>query len=300
MEFPQHKVPESFQNIFYHLIQNEEININDGIINLFCMKIHNKSFDTSSLVDELSDSIVSYCLSQTDYDEFYQKHNIGKMYRQAASLFRDYASNKGELGEIILYSFLESHLNAPKIISKMKLKTSTNDYVKRADGIHMLKLDDENYELILGESKMYESLNDGIKDAFNSIHELKTRTTNNIDDEINLISTNISSEFAKENYELIKKIIKPSKNEDYEYDVSFGVFVGFEMKIKKILDSNPSQIDFKKQIKEKAQQDVLNKIDTIRQQIINLKLGDHNFYIYFIPFFDIDKTRKDIIKQLTQ
>lgn len=188
MEFPQHKVTESFQDIFYHLIENEKININEGIINLFCMKIHNQNFDTSSLIDELSDSIVSYCLSQADYDELYNNHNVGKMYRQAVNLFRDYTTNKGELGELILYSFLESHLKAPKILSKMRLKTSTNDYVKRSDGIHMLKLDDENYELIFGESKMYESLNDGIKDAFSSINELKTRSTNNIDDEISLIS----------------------------------------------------------------------------------------------------------------
>lgn len=299
MEFPQHKVPESFQDIFYHLIEDKKINIQNGIMNLFCMKIHNKSFDINSLVDELSDSIVSYCLSRADYDEFYQNNKIGKMYRQAASLFRDYSTNKGELGELILYSFLESHLKAPKILSKMRLKTSTNDYVKRADGIHMLKLDDENYELIFGESKMYESLNDGIKDAFSSIHDLKTRANNNIDDEISLISTNISSEFSKSNYELIKKIIKPSKNEDYEYDISFGVFVGFEIKIKKIINNNPSSIEFKKIIKEKAREDILKKIDTIRQQIIDLKLDEHNFYIYFLPFFDIDETRKSIIKQLT-
>lgn len=300
MEFIKNKVPESFQDIFYHLIEDEKININDGIVNLFCMKIHNKKFDTNSLVEKLADSIVSYCLSEIDYDELYKNHNIGKMYRQAERLFRDYTNNKGELGELILYSFLESHLKAPKILTKMRLKTSTNDYVKRADGIHMLKLDDKNYELIFGESKMYENLNDGIKDAFNSINELKTRTTNNINDEISLISANIPSEFAEKNYELIRNIILPNQNEDYDYDISFGIFVGYEIKVKRLLNSNISPIEFKDKIKEKSKQDILDKMDTIRKQIRNLKLEDHNFYMYFVPFMDIDKTRQDILKELTR
>lgn len=297
MELPRYIVNESFQDIFDHLIENEKININDGIVNLFSMKIHNKSFDTDSLIDKLSNSIVSYCLSQNDYEELSKKEEHGTMYKRAVRLFRNYTSNKGEIGEVILYSLLESHLKAPKILSKMKLKTSTNDYVKRADGIHMLKIDDENYELIFGESKMYESLNDGIKDAINSIHELESRDRNNIVDEIDLICTNISSEFAKENYELIKKIIKPSKNNDFEYDISFGVFVGFEIKISRYISL--TGLEFKKKIKEKVKKDILDKMETIRSEIKRLNLQNYNFYIYFIPFLDIDKTRTNIIKELT-
>lgn len=297
MELPKYIVQESFQDIFDHLIENEKVNKSNSTVNLLCMKIHNKDFNIDSLIDKLSNSIVSYCLSQNDYDELSQKGEYGTMYRRAARLFRNYTSNKGEIGEVILYSLLESHLKAPKILSKMKLKTSTNDYVKRADGIHMLKIDEENYELIFGESKMYENLNNGIKDAINSIHELESRSRNNIVDEIDLICTNVSSEFAKENYELIKKIIKPSKNNDFEYDIAFGVFVGFEIKIDKYISlSGP---EFKKKIKEKVTKDILDKMETVRSEIKRLNLQNYNLYIYFIPFLEIDKTRTNIIKELT-
>jgi hypothetical protein len=49
--------------------------------------------------------------------------------KKARGKFIDYINNKGgELGELLLYCFLESHLKAPKILSKLELKTSTNHY----------------------------------------------------------------------------------------------------------------------------------------------------------------------------
>lgn len=50
---------------------------------------------------------------------------------------------------------MESQLKAPKILSKLELKTTSGLYVNGADGVHFLKLEDGNYQLIFGESKMY-------------------------------------------------------------------------------------------------------------------------------------------------
>jgi len=297
MLFPSINVTEDFQSIFYHLIEDESININEGNVNLFCLKIHNKNFEYDSLIQYLSNSIVSYCLSQRDYEEMYNSKQLGMMNTKAKTLFRNYTSNKGELGEVILYSFLESHLKAPKILSKMKMKTSTNDYVKRSDGIHMLKVDDNNYELIFGESKMYADLGDGLRNAFQSINELKTREDNNINDEIDLICSNIPSEFAEENYELIKRIIKPSRNDGYDYDISFAVFVGFEIELDKYMALK--NIDFKKMLKEDVKKLVIGKLKKIESYINKLELDKHNIYIYLVPFSKIDETRKAVLHKLT-
>ena len=66
-----------------------------------------------------------------------------------------YKRQDGELGELLLFCFLESQLKAPKILSKLELKTTSGLYVNGADGVHFLKLEDGNYQLIFGESKMY-------------------------------------------------------------------------------------------------------------------------------------------------
>lgn len=48
--------------------------------------------------------------------------------------FVDYTRNNGELGELLLFCFLETHLGAPQILTKLELKTSISHYVNGADG----------------------------------------------------------------------------------------------------------------------------------------------------------------------
>lgn len=297
MEFPVVNINEDFMGIFYHLLKDECINIGSSRVNLFCLKVHNDEFDYLSLIEYLSESIISYCLSQKEYDEMYSKKQLNRMGKKAKGLFRDHTSNDGELGELILYSFLESHLEAPKILSKMRLKTSSNDYIKRADGIHLLKIDEENYEIIFGESKMYDDINRGLREAIQSINELKNRKYNNISDEIELINSHISSEFAEENYEFIKRIIKPSRDDNFDYDISFGMFVGFEIDFEKY--KSYRGINLKKVVKSDLETMVRSKIKNINTAIKKFQLDNHNFYIYLLPFTEIDKRRKEIIEKLT-
>lgn len=298
MSIPDLLVEDNFLDIFDHLIKDERIEINDSKINLFCLKINSKNFNYELLENSLLDTLVSYCIPRRQYDELYANKKIGQMNRQAKKLFRDHESNDGELGELILYSFLESHLKAPKILSKMKLKTSSNEYVKRADGIHILRLDNANYELIFGESKLYDNLTDGLREAFYSIKELKTRKENNMYDEIDLITTHIPAEFIQENYEFIKKIIVPQREESIDYDVSFGVFIGFEIAITDDM-KKLSNKDIRDSIRKDIMEQSIKKIKYINEKISELELDEHNFYIYLMPFTEIDKKRKELIQSLT-
>ena len=112
-----------------------------------------------------------YCLSRRTWEEY--KNKPMRLSRLVRDKFRKLSSNKGELGELLMFSFLESDLNAPKLLSKMELKTNPNNYFNGADGVHYLKVSDENYQLIYGESKVYSDLKNGIKEAINSIHDFK-------------------------------------------------------------------------------------------------------------------------------
>ena len=48
-----------------------------------------------------------------------------------------------DLGEILLYVFLEQVLGAPKIMSKVELQTGAKQYGSKCDGIHLLSLEQE-------------------------------------------------------------------------------------------------------------------------------------------------------------
>lgn len=273
--------------------EGKKYDLDGNNLNLFSAKIENNEFKYSTLVDSLFDVFIDFCLSSKEKS----KLGDGRKYVEAASKFRKYESNTGELGELLLFSFLETHLEAPKILSKMLLKTSTNDYVKGADGIHLKKLADGAYHLIFGESKLYKSIRSGVRDAFESIEEYINREKNNINDEVKLIGVHLPNEFEKEeHYEMIKRIIFPSE-EEIELDKAFGIFTGFEIKFTDEELKIKNQ-EFRIVAKKKIEDMVERQFEFVKKQIDEKGLQAYTFYIYFMPFTDIDNVRKKIIENL--
>ena len=76
--------------------------------------------------------------------------------RKARKKFKEAVKNDEELGELLLFCFLEGHLDAPKILTKLELKASNQLYVNGSDRVHLKKLSDKKYQLIFGESKTYD------------------------------------------------------------------------------------------------------------------------------------------------
>jgi hypothetical protein len=213
---------------------------------------------------------------------------------------RDYNVNDGETGELLLFCFLEAHLNAPKILTKLQLKTSNNDYVKGSDGIHLLKISDTKYQLIFGESKLYADLTSSLSNAFKSIHELLTRQNNNLESEIGLINSQLCKEaYDEQAYNFIKSIIKPSLNIENpitKYN-AFAIFAGFDIKVTKE-EQKLSNDEFRDVIRKKVKEEVESKKDHIASKIKEYKLGNYNFHVYAFPFINIDTVRKNIMESL--
>ena len=138
---------------------------------LYALKMNANEFNYCNLESSLVDPVIDYALSREIKKKYEGKS--GTLSKKAREKFKESNKNDGELGELLLYCFLESHLKAPKILSKLELKTSTSLYVNGADGVHFLKLDDGNYQLIFGESKMYKEIGDAFDNALKSIYEFK-------------------------------------------------------------------------------------------------------------------------------
>lgn len=273
-------------------------------LNLFMLKINANEFNIGYLVDNLVDPLIEFSLSRNIKEEY--KGKSGTLARKAREKFRDYLKNKGELGELLLYCFLESHLKAPKILSKLELKTSTSHYVNGSDGVHFLKLENGNYQLIFGESKTIIGLTDAITDAFKSIYHFKNEINEDGDEksgigyEKSLISDHLKKEtFSVEEKEFLKKIIYPKKENNFEVDDAFGVFIGYEIEISDDDKMLPNNV-FRDKIKKQVLDQVAGKIDHITKKIKEYKLFGHNLYIYILPITDLDKNRTSITKNITQ
>ena len=292
-----------FLDSFDHLGEHHLDIQNKNKINLFSLKINANDFDYQNLQDNLLEPMINFSLSRAVKAEYAKKP--ATLSKKAREKFIEYLRNKGELGELILYSFLESHLKAPKILSKLELKTSTSDYVKGADGVHFLKLKNGDYQIIFGESKTEVGITSGISNAFKSIYEFKNEINakgakkSGLPYEKSLISDHLANEtFSDDEKQFIKKIIFPSRKENFDVDDAFGIFVGYEMKIEDC-DKALSNSDFRDKMKDKIKTEVKGKFDHILKKITQYDLSGHNFYIYFLPITNLNKNRKQIQKGIT-
>lgn len=291
-------IKEDFLDLFYHELKREMLE-NANTLDLFVLKVQNNSFSYDELIDQLGDKLCFFALSRTEIEALKAQDRFNSLVKKAKSKFRDYSSNEGEFGEILLYCFLESHLKAPKLLTKLELKTANNDYVKGADGVHLLKLNDSDYQLVLGESKMRADLKQGIYDAFSSIGTLLSDGRKKLRFELDLVNSQLVKEaFDDQAYSLLKNIILPSARDDeYNLDYSFGIFLGFDINI----TSQQQQLtnsEFRTNIRSTIKSEVLAVVDSINNQIRKEKFKGYSFYVYVIPFSDLAKTRKDVIENL--
>ena len=273
-------------------------------LNLFLLKINSNEFDYNLLVDTLLDPMVDYAISRKVKEKY--KNKPATLSKKAREKFVDYTMNNGELGELLLFCFLETHLGAPKILTKLELKTSTDHYVNGSDGVHFLKLKNGNYQLIFGESKTFKDIKPAISDAFKSIYKFKNSINrvgnekSGLHYEKSLISDNLQKEtFSEEEMKFLESLIYPSQDRNFDVDDAFGIFIGFQIEVSDEEKAMPVST-FRDMIKTRVSNEVQNSLEYIQKKIIDYKLQGHNFYIYVLPFTDIDVKRKSIMEAITK
>lgn len=232
-------------------------------LNLFVLKINSNEFDYDLLIEMLLDPVIDYSISRQVKEKY--RNRPATLSKKAREKFVEYTRNNGELGELLLFCFLETHLGAPKILTKLELKTSTSHYVNGADGVHFLKLSDGNYQLIFGESKTYQKIDAAIRDAFISINNFKNgindkgNAKSGIGYEKSLISDNLFKEsFSDEEREFLESLIYPTKNRNFDVDDAFGIFIGFQIDISDEEKEMPTS-DFRKLIKSRVDIEVRDR-----------------------------------------
>lgn len=292
-------IKNGFDSVFKEVVGGQRLNLrNNNCLRLFCLDISNNEFSYAGLHQFLQRNVGRYVFSRATIEQFIADGDADAIGLKAIELLRQ--ANKpeddgagGELGEMLLYLFLEQKLNAPKLLSKVELKTAKNQYVFGSDGVHLLPLGDKMFQLVLGESKIKGDLKDAVDDAFKSIQKVSNDTGN----EIRLIERNVLAEsFDPEMTELIKSIIVPSKRDlSIAVDNAFGVFLGYTLGI----DSNGySNADFRLAVDTQIANDLKSIAAYIENKINKLNMSGYSFYFYILPFNNASKDRATVIQKL--
>jgi hypothetical protein len=294
-----------FLDLFYSDIKDEALE-NGNKLNVFTLKVVNNSFAYNELIDLLGDKLHHFALSRKEIQYLVEQDKLRTLVDKSKAKLRQYVEKNqqgegGELGELLLYCLLECHLNAPKILTKLEIKTSNQMYVNGADGVHLLQVSDKDYQLVFGESKLNADLQQGIYKAFESIAKLLADRKGKLEFEIDLINSQLIKEACSdEAYTFLKKIIMPSAQEDAtNMDYSFGIFLGYNMHITDGERKKPNA-EFREVLRTRIREEILGKIDSINNQIKKQHFVGYSFYIYIIPFSDLAAKRVEIINELSK
>ena len=287
--------------IFNKVSETEFDVVNKNKLRLFMLNTENKLFNYDELYQYILSNITRYVFDRrknTEIENDPAKRNFATL--DAISHLRDVTSDKdkgagGELGEILLYLFLEQDMCAPKLFSKVELKTAPRDYVKGSDGIHFKFRETSDgkkvLQLVIGEAKIQNDLDDGIKAAFASVN---TYLTENVQDR-NLLDTHLMNQLAdEEEANILKEYILSVPRKKKE--VVFGIFIGYSIDYKG--DSDTSDEYDKKVIDENINQVLAYKAKII-EYINQYNISNYEFNFYFLPFHNAMRDRKTIIESLT-
>lgn len=152
----------------------------------------------SDFINELYDTIIDWVYDSEKYQEILNAElKKGKSKSAAASAVQRKAKEKfrgdkeadkllvqGQMGELLLFHFIQRFMKATPLVRKMKLTTSSDMERFGADAIHYRKDEDKNV-FVLGEAKVYTSdykFNTAFETSLNSILD----TYSNIKKELNL------------------------------------------------------------------------------------------------------------------
>lgn len=256
-------------------------------IKAYRYRIESNRFDYTWLRKLINANIGRYVFNRAEIEK-YLKDDVESLGMEAAQYVRAHATGN-ELGEMLIYAFLEEVLKAPKLMSAIELSAE-----HRCAGIHFMTIPGANttYELVYGASNLQGNLECAVDKAFEAIEKLKS-------DRLSGMELVNSAEFNKcidvKTAHLIRKIVIPEDGGDSDAGTAYGIFLGYT------LDLNPedySRDEYTNAAIERIEQDIDDALVRVHEKISDLKMGSDSFYIYVLPFNDADNDKNTIMNDL--
>lgn len=245
-------------------------------------------------VEELSDTIVDWIYSSEKFTELKNKlikngksesaatREIGRL---TQGKFRANRSDEdlliqGQLGELLLFQFIQRYMKAVPLLRKMSITTSSGHERFGADAIHY-KIEQDKHIIILGEAKTYTSkykFNKAFEEALDSI----INTYNNIRKELRLYVHEdfLDDELNAVAEDYLNNTLKP-------VEVHLVSLVTYDETNKlKISNEEDIKMQIKKMIETKYKNFDNSKIDLEKNPILN-----RITYIVF-PVWDLEDLAK--------
>lgn len=258
-------------------------------LKIYTLNVEDNEFTYDGLKKLLNANIGRYVFSRLVMERYRKNDDLESVGVEAAQYIREHATGN-ELGDMLVYAFLEEVLHAPKLMSAIELGNSG----KTASGIHLYSIPGSinTFQLVYGASKINGGLITAIDNAFDSVCDIKNnRITGNELVNSAAFNRSIDSTLADQ----VREIVIPTKAHHNQVGTAYGMFIGYS------IDLNPEDYtpeEFPDVLFKKLEDDINSNASYICNKINSLKLGNHSFYIYILPFNDADADSAMIIDKL--
>ncbi len=193
----------------------------DNDTNCFHLNYESGRYREDELVKLIRDAIPSFALTHDEYEQYMKEMAISEANSTAINRISNAHKNaKGDYGELLLFLILEAFENAPKFVTKVKLRSSKGEQIKGYDCAHFTVGDNDEVILWLGEAKFHQTISSGVADAIKSIsaHTQDTYIRNELD----LLYDNVerNSKINQHYYDVLMPYLRKTRSLD---DVTINI-----------------------------------------------------------------------------
>lgn len=291
--------PKKFDVAFKEIASSSLSIPNKNDVKIYSLDIINGQIDYEEVKKFIRQNIGRYVFSRAKRNNYELDGDIESITSYAIDAYKKRVKRNADtshFNELMLYSFLECVLGAPKIFSKMELQDKSGQFETFASGIHVLSMRKGAVpfnQMVLGASDTYDDLENAVNNAFIQVERIASSTS----EEYELVEAAIyNNEFDNEMNAALESMIVPKKGTvAQKAEKAYGIFLGYSINVEDAwLLSND---EYLRNANEKMQDDIKAIIPYIEEKIHVLGLENHSFYIYILPLNEALKDKEKIIKE---
>ena len=195
---------------------------------------------------------------------------------------------KGELGELILFTLLDVYFKAPKILSKITLKTARRVPVFGADAVHG-QFENGSFKIYLGESKLHKECKSAATKAAASMKSAKDKYADEfdlLDDHMDFPNMDVALQ------EELLELLNPFSNNDISDQIHSPCFIGFAEE--SLISNAKSEDEFVKNYTELAGAYIADFFAKTEKQGLTLE----EVSLLMLPFSCIDNLEQEFIEYM--
>lgn len=297
-------IKSGMDSVFTEVGHNEGVESSrPGQLRMFHLRVRNDRFFHRHMEEWLYRNIARYVFSRAKIEQFKRDDDLDLALDRAIKTMRrngptDQKGTGNELGEMLVYAFLEGKLNAGKLMSRVEMMADYPRHGVIAESIHMLSGVDEGgrqfSQMVFGTSSIVGDLQDAIDNAFEAIAQIEGHSE--LDMQL-VEKTALERFYDEDEIEYLKGLLIPKPNSSDDYDSAYGLFLGYTLGIDAQRHPREKFVDL---VTAKMEHDIHIYAPYIARKIGECGLGNHSFYVYIVPFGDAERDKLEIMTNVME